>query len=80
MGGWVGGWVGGVCYCSIRLSQPSLAGVKAGAELGNNKTTPSVVQTGEILKFVQRNKKEENNTSRIADVLLDRGKNPAPVP
>ena len=28
--------VGGVCYCSIRLSQPSLAGVGAGAELGNN--------------------------------------------
>ena len=34
----VGGWVGGVCYCSIRLSQPSLAGFKAGAELGNRAT------------------------------------------
>ena len=33
MGGWVGGWVGGVCYCSLRLSQPSLAGAGAGAEL-----------------------------------------------
>ena len=28
--------MGGVCYCSIRLSQPSLAGVKAGAELDKN--------------------------------------------
>ena len=33
------GWVGGVCYCSIRLSQPSLAGVKAGAELGKKDVT-----------------------------------------
>ena len=24
------------------------------------------------MKFVQRNKKEENNTPRIADVILDR--------
>ena len=25
--------MGGVCYCSLRLSQPSLAGAGAGAEL-----------------------------------------------
>ena len=32
--GWVAGWVGGGCFLTIRLSQPSLAGVRAGAELG----------------------------------------------
>ena len=32
---WLGGWVGGGCFLTIRLSQPSLAGVRAGAELGN---------------------------------------------
>ena len=35
--GWLGGWVGGGCFLTIRLSQPSLAGVRAGAELGNNR-------------------------------------------
>ena len=36
MAGWLGGWVGGGCYLTIRLSQLSLAGVRAGAELGKN--------------------------------------------
>ena len=35
LGGWVAGWLGGGCFLTIRLSQPSLAGVRAGAELGN---------------------------------------------
>ena len=36
--GWTGGWVGWWLkfLLILRLSQPSLAGVGAGAELGNN--------------------------------------------
>ena len=37
LGGWVAGW--GVFFLTIRLSQPSLAGVRAGAELGKNYKT-----------------------------------------
>ena len=50
-------------------------------ERKNNKATPSAIQKkGGILKFVQRSKKGEMDTSRMADAILERGMNAAPAP
>ena len=48
------GWVGGGCFLTIRLSQPSLAGVRAGAELGNDYEIPYYI-VDNIFKIFKKN-------------------------
>ena len=61
MGGWVGGWVGGGCFLTIRLSQPSLAGVRDGAELGNYYPINPLKHESkrENSKFIEDDEKEQ---------------------
>ena len=49
--------MGGVCYCSLRLSQPSLDGVKAGAELGNKRDGVVAGSSEMGLRGYNKNKK-----------------------
>ena len=45
--------MGGGCFLTIRLSQPSLAGVRAGAELGNTTSSWHILtHTGVVLLLV----------------------------